>query len=133
MKVVVGIFFLLCASATAAAQDLAGLLKDGVIVAGELNPGFHGRSTSIEAKVLEIKTMPDKTHVLKLAPPQKDAKPIWVTTFVPLAKDEIKIGDALLFKGYIATTESVDPSGRLRQLVENSPAVLRARTIETPK
>ena len=132
MKTLAAIFFLLLTGAVGAAQESMELLRDGVIVAGELNPGFHGRAANIEAKILEIKTSPDNTQVLKLALPQKDIKPIWATTFVPLAKDEVKIGDTLLFKGYIATTNSVDPSGRLGVLVEDSAAVLRARTIETP-
>lgn len=132
MKAAAAILFLLFTSAVGAGQEAPELLSDGVIVAGELNPGFQGRAATIEAKILAIKTSPDNTQVLKLALPQKDIKPIWATTFVPLAKDEVKIGDTLLFKGYIATTNSVDPSGRLRVLVEDSAAVLRARTIETP-
>lgn len=133
VKAVVVTFFLLFSGVAGANQDTAALLNDGVIVAGELNPGFHGRAANIEANVLEIKNSPDGTQVLKLALPQKEVRPIWATTFVPLAKNEIKIGDSLLFKGYIATTDSVDRSGKLRILVEDSAAVLRARTIETPK
>lgn len=133
MKALAAALFLLYAGAVGAAQDVALLLNSGVIVAGELNPGFHGRAVTIEAKVLEIKTSPDNTQVLKLALPHKEIKPIWATTFVPLAKAEINIGDTLLFKGYIATTDSMDQSGKLRVMVEDSAAVLRARTIETPK
>jgi hypothetical protein len=133
MKAVAVGFFMLFAVTVGAAQDSTKLLNDGVIVAGVLNPGFHGRAATIEAKVLEIKTSPDHTQLLKLALPQQEVKPIWATTFVPIAKDEIKIGDTLLFKGYIAATNSMDPSGKLRVLVEGSAAVLRARTIETPK
>lgn len=132
MKALAAACFALFAAAVAAAQDPV-LLTDGVIVAGQLNPGLHGRTVTIEGKVLEMKTSPDNTQVLKLALPQKEIGPIWATTFVPLAKDEIKVGDTLLFKGYIATTDSVDPSGRLRVMVEDSAAVLRARTIETSK
>ena len=136
MKALAAALFLFCVGTVGtvgAAQDTPLLLNSGVIVAGELNPGFHGRAVAIEAKVLEIKTSPDDTQVLKLALPQKEIKPIWATTFVPLAKNEIGVGDTLIFKGYIATTDSVDQSGKLRILVEGSNAVLRARTIETPK
>lgn len=108
-------------------------IPSGIFVAGQLNPGFHGRGVSLEAKVLEIRDAPDKTHLLKLELTGKEPSRFWATTFVPLAKDEVKIGGVLMFKGYIASTDSLDSGGRLRLMTEGSLAVLQARTIETPK
>lgn len=106
---------------------------DGIIVAGQLNPGFHERAAALEAKVLEVRDAPDNTHLIKIELIDRDAIQIWATTFVPLAEGQVKIGDRLIFKGYIATTDSIDSTGRLRGLTEGSAAVLRARTIESPK
>lgn len=133
MKAMLPVLVLVAAASMMVSAEDLPVPQDGLIVAGELNPGFAGRAAAFEAKVLEIKTAPDTTQVLKLQLPYKDAKPLWATTFVPIAKDEVKVGDRLIFKGYVAATESVDKSGKLLELVENSSAVLRAQTIESPK
>jgi len=125
--------FLLLMFAPLVKADGTPVPQDGLIVAGQLNPGMEGRAAAFEAKVLDIKTAPDTTQVLKLELPYKDTQPLWAITFVPIAKDEVRVGDRLIFKGYVAATDSVDRSGKLRELVENSAAVLRAQTIESPR
>lgn len=42
---------------------------------------------------------------------------IWVTSIAPQPEGEIKIGDMIMFKGFISTTSNLDPSGELGKII----------------
>lgn len=97
---------------------------------GELNPEYDGQVTVLVGEVIDIK--PGVKYALyKVDTKTKDIKPIWVTTLVPVASGEIKLGDRLIFRGYITKTESLDPSGKLLSMIR-SETLLSARAIESP-
>ena len=99
---------------------------------GELDPAYAGQVAIVEGKVTEIKTALNNGIFFKLDLQKPKIKPVWVATFVPVAEGEIKVGDQLIFKGYVATSDSMDATGALKSLLGSS-TLLMARTIETPK
>ena len=98
---------------------------------GELDPNLETEAAVIKGKIIQIVGKGDEKRIYKVDLGKKGFKPIWVTTLVLFSDNQIKLGDELVFKGYVAKTKSLDFEGELTSKVSSSTMFL-AKTIETP-
>lgn len=99
---------------------------------GDLNPMYMGRAATLIAEVKEVKKGPGNKDFYKIDVRRKGVKPIWVSTYAPMAEGAVKVGDRLKFIGHVRKVEDLDPSGKLEEFVQSS-ALLVARSIQTLK
>lgn len=97
---------------------------------GELDASRAGEIAVMMGEVLAIEPGPGGLKFYKVKPDQVPDRAIWATTFVQVADDQVKVGDRLAFKGYIAKTQALDPTGRLQAQL-GAATLLQARSIET--
>lgn len=98
---------------------------------GELNAKYEGELTALAGQIMDIKPTRQKYPVYKLNLQLEGIKPIWVTSIAPAPGKEIKVGDMIIFKGYISVAEKTDSSGELEQLIQ-SKTLLMAIKSERP-
>lgn len=111
--------------------DVSASVSDSTFLNGELNPDLKWQGVRVIGTVIQIKDGINESLLYKVDPEMDGVKPIWVSSFVPVAEGRISVDDRLVFKGYITSVEYMDPTGKLESLI-NSSHLLRARTIETP-
>lgn len=91
---------------------------------GQLNPKYAGELTALSGDIVDIRDN-SKGNPLYLLDLNIDGiDPIWVTGIVPFAKGEISTQSQLIFKGYIATTRDIEPSGELEKLIKSKTLLL---------
>jgi len=88
----------------AVAGPFAKEANENPFLSGELNPQYEGELTALGGEVLEIKPEPE---------------------------GGIKVGDMMIFKGFISTAKSADPDGDLERLI-NSKTLLMAIQSQRP-
>ena len=96
---------------------------------GELNLAYEGQLTAIGGEIIDIKDTNQKYPAFKVNLRIEGVNPIWATTIVALPKGGIKLGDMVIFKGYISSTASLDESGELEELI-GSKGILLALKVE---
>ena len=120
MKLLTIIFiFLITLSACSKSDNLGKDANNNPFLNGELNQKYEGQKTALAGQVMEIKPTKQKYPVYKLNLRLKGINPIWVTSIAPNPGGEIKVGDMIIFKGFIATSEKTDPSGELEKLIQS--------------
>ena len=113
------VVFLLISSVTYGGDvDLAKAANENPFHNGGLNPDYEGQKTALAGEVMEIKPTNEKFPVYKLNLRLEGINPIWVTSIAPAPGGEIKVGDMIIFKGFITSTASADPSGELEKLIK---------------
>jgi len=99
---------------------------------GELNLAYEGQLTAIAGEIIDIKDTKQKYPAYKVNLRIEGVNPIWATTIVEHPKGGIKLGDMIIFKGYIGSVASLDESGELESLI-GSKAILLALRVERAK
>jgi len=79
---------------------------------GELNQKYVGEVTALAGEIIEIKTI-QNNPVYKINLRMDGIKPIWVASIAPQPEGGIKVGDMIIFRGFISTASKTDPSGSL--------------------
>lgn len=99
---------------------------------GELNSKYKGEEVALQGEIIDIKPSKQKYPLYKLNLRTKGVNNIWITSISTPPKSGIKIGDMIVFKGYITTTSELDPSGKLEKLIQSKTLLLAwlSQTIE---
>ena len=84
---------------------------------GELNPKYEGEVTALLGVVVDLKPTKQKYPVYKLNLGIDGVNHIWVTSIASQPDGGIKLGDAIVFKGFITSAASTDPSGELGRMI----------------
>ena len=115
----------------AVAGPFAKEANENPFLSGELNPQYEGELTALGGEVLEIKPTKQNFPVYKINLRIEGIKNIWVTSIAPEPEGGIKVGDMMIFKGFISTAKSADPDGDLERLI-NSKTLLMAIQSQRP-
>ena len=99
-------------------DELAKAANDNPFLNGQLNPEYEGQLTALAGEVIQIKSTRQNFSVYKLKLRIEGVDPIWVTSIAPAPGGEIKLGDKIIFKGYITTAKGTDPTGELELLIQ---------------
>lgn len=117
------ILFLLI-SFNSAAGEFAEEANENPFLNGHLNPKYEGEVTALLGDIIEILDGHNGRKLYKLNLNIEVINPIWVTSFVPFADGEITLDSKLIFRGYIATADSLDGSGELRSKIKSETLLL---------
>ena len=98
------------------AGEYAQEANDNPFANGELNSKYEGEVTALAGEILEIKPTEQNFPVYKLNLNIEGIKPIWVTSIAPKPEGGIKVGDNIIFKGFISTSSGIDSSGKLGKI-----------------
>jgi len=105
---------LLLLSVSAFAGQFAKEANDNPFLNGQLNPKYEGELTALSGDIVEIVDDHKGKKIYKINLNVAGIIPIWVTSFAPFAEGEISLNSKLVFRGYIAASDSLDPTGQLR-------------------
>ena len=86
---------------------------------GQLNPKYEGEVIALAGEIIDIKPTTQKFPVYKLNLRIKGVRNIWVTSIAPQPEGGIKLGDTIIFRGFITTSKSTDPDGELENLIDS--------------
>jgi len=123
---------LLALSFNTMSGQFAEQANDNPFFNGELNPKYEGELTALSGDIVEIVEGHKGKKLYKLNLNITGLKQIWVTSFIPFAKGEISVDSKLIFRGYIATADGLDPTGNLRSKI-NSETLLLALKADSVK
>ena len=99
-------------------EDLARAANENPFLNGELNPKYEGQKTALAGEILEIKSTTQNFPIYKLNTRLKGINAVWVTSIAPAPSGGIKVGDMLIFKGFITTSAGLDSTGKLETLIQ---------------
>jgi hypothetical protein len=99
------------------AGEYAKEANENPFLNGVLNAKYEGEVTALAGEVIEIKPTNKSFPVFKLNLRVEGVEPIWVTSIAPEPEGGIKVGDMLIFKGFISTAAGTDPSGQLEEII----------------
>jgi len=116
------VFFSLSFGASAA--GLAEDANSNPFLNGELNPKYEGQLTALSGDIIEIIEGHENRKLYKLHLNIEGVKPVWVTSLAPFAKGDISMNSKLIFRGYIATSDSLDSTGRLKSKINSETLLL---------
>jgi hypothetical protein len=109
---------LLClATCNAQASSLSQKTNDNPFLNGELNSEYEGQKTGLLGQIIEMSVTKENYPIYKLNLNIGDMRPIWVTSIASQPEGGIKLGDNIIFKGFIASAASLDESGELEKLI----------------
>ncbi len=117
------ILLFLC-SMPLAAGPYAVQANDNPFLAGELNPRYEGEVTALAGEVIKVEMTKQKYPVYLLELRMEGIKPIWVTSIAPEPGGKVKLGDNVIFKGFISIASGLDPSGELEKMIESKTLLL---------
>jgi hypothetical protein len=100
------------------------------LASGKLNPDYPNWMVTLTGPVVGIRSAPGSRTLFRIEPIENCGRPVWVSTFVPVAEGAIQQGDQRVFKGFIYRADALDASGGLGEFID-APALLLARTVET--
>ena len=109
----------------AVAGPYAKEADDNPFLNGSLNSKYEGEVTALAGEIIDIKPTKQKFPVYKLDLRIDGIKHIWVTSIAPAPEGGIKLGDMIVFRGFITTSRGTDPDGDL-ELITGSNAILMA-------
>lgn len=95
---------------------------------GQLNLELEGELTALAGEVIDKKDTKQKYPVYKLNLRLDGVGSIWVTSIGEAPVGGINIGDMMIFKGYISSSEGLDPSGELEKLINSKSLLLALKT-----
>ena len=95
---------------------------------GQLNPAYEGQMTPLAGEVIDIKSTKEKYSLYKLNLRMEGVDPIWVTSIGTQPMGGIHIGDMIIFRGYISSTNKIDPSGNIVTLINSKTLLLAIRS-----
>jgi hypothetical protein len=108
-NVVLLLALLLFPLASLASQpDLAKAANDNPFLNGKFNPAYVGQLAGIAGEVIEILDGSKNRTIYKLNLRIKGVETIWATRIAPIPEGPLKIGDMIIFKGYISSSEELD-------------------------
>lgn len=99
---------------------------------GQLNPLYKGRAAQVLGEVIDIKQNDKGKVFYKVYLRLKGVSPIWVSSFAPIEKGQIKIGEHYVFIGHVRRAHSLDSSGDLEKFLK-AQSLLIVRTVQSPK
>lgn len=99
---------------------------------GELNPRNAGKIVRLMGEILEIRRGPNDKTFIKIDVRRVGVKPVWVSSFAPLAEELLSLGSTYEFVGNVASADALDASGQLHQFLA-SPALLLVKSLQSPK
>jgi hypothetical protein len=111
-------------SFTVMSGEFAKEANDNPFLNGELNPKYEGELIAISGDIVEIIDGHNGKKLYKLNLNIAELKSIWVTSFAPFAEGEVSISSKLIFKGYIATADNLDSTGKLRSKIMSDTLLL---------
>ena len=100
---------------------------DDPFLNGELNLEYEGQLTGLAGEVIDIKDTKQKFKAYKLDLKIEGIKPIWVSSIASIPGGELKVGDEIIFKGYISSASGLDPSGDLEATISSKSLLLALR------
>jgi len=124
-KYLISILIILVSIQPSIAGKYAQEANDNPFKNGELNLKYEGEKTALAGEILEIKPTKQKFPIYKLNLRIEGIKHIWVASIAPSTNGEIKVGDLMIYKGFISSTSELDPSGELEKII-NSKTLLMA-------
>lgn len=98
--------------------------NDNPFLNGELNPKYEGELTALSGDIVDIIDGDKGKKLYKLNLNIAGLKHIWVTSVAPFAENEITINSKLIFKGYIATSNGLDLTGKLKLKIQSETLLL---------
>jgi hypothetical protein len=111
-------------SFTVMSGEFAKEANDNPFLNGELNPKYEGELIALSGDIVEIIDGHNGKKLYKLNLNIAELKSIWVTSFAPFAKGEVSISSKLIFKGYIATADNLDSTGKLKSKIMSDTLLL---------
>ena len=101
------------------AGKYANEANDNPFQNGELNAKYEGEATALGGTVLKhIIVNNNNLYLLDLKTPP--IKNIWVTSFIkPQGKENVEVGDNVIFKGYISIASSLDETKELEKSIKS--------------
>lgn len=99
---------------------------------GELNPHYAGKLIRLMGEVVEIRQGLNNKSFIKIDARLVGVKPIWVSSFAPIAEGMVKLGATYEFIGTVAEVDRLDTSGQLRKFLQ-SPTLLLIKSLQSPK
>jgi len=129
VKFLLSIFFVVVVFAqSVVAGEYAQAANDNPFLNGELNPKYEGEVIALAGEVLEIQPTKQKFPVYKLNLRINGIKNIWVTSIAPQPEGGIKVGDMIIFKGFITKSSSTDSTGELGKIIGSETLLIAARS-----
>jgi hypothetical protein len=110
------------------AGEYAKEANDNPFLNGQLNPKYEGEVIAIAGEVVEIKPTEQNYLALKINLRLPNIESIWISSIAPQPDGGIKVGDMLIFKGFISTTESLDQSGKLKKLTGSNTLLMAVQS-----
>ncbi len=95
---------------------LAKEANDNPFLNGVLNAKYEGEVTALAGEIISIEPTPPKYPVYELNLRIEGVKNIWVTSIAPEPEGGLKIGDMVLFKGFISKSSNLDPKGDIEKI-----------------
>jgi hypothetical protein len=111
-------------SFTVMSGEFAKEANDNPFLNGELNPKYEGELIALSGDIVEIIDGHNGKKLYKLNLNIAELKSIWVTSFAPFAEGEVSISSKLIFKGYIATADNLDSTGKLKSKIMSDTLLL---------
>ena len=90
--------------------------NDNPFLNGELNAKYEGEVTVLASEIIDLKPTKEDFPVYKLNLRINGVKNIWVTSITHAPEGGIKLGDMMVFKGFIASSNALDPDGDLEKI-----------------
>lgn len=110
---------LLFTSLNCVAGEYAKQANESPFLDGQLNPKYEGELTALGGTIVKH-VIAQNNNVYLVDLKIEKIKPIWVTSFIkPQGKQQIELGDRVVFKGYISSSASLDPTGELFSLIKS--------------
>ncbi|TLU61882.1 hypothetical protein FE810_13785 [Thalassotalea litorea] len=131
MRKILALFFL-SLSFSAFSGQYAKEANANPFLNGELNPKYEGELIALSGDIVEIIEGHKGKKLYKLNLNIAGLKHIWVTSFAPFAEGEISINSKLIFRGYIASSDGLDSTGKLKSKI-NSETLLLALKADSVK
>jgi len=89
--------------------DLAKAANDNPFLEGKLNPEYIGQLAAIAGEVVEILDATNNRYIYKLNLRIDGVDTIWATSITAIPDGPLVKGDMIIFKGYISSSEELDP------------------------
>lgn len=99
---------------------------------GTLNPIHEGKMTRLLGEIIDIQQSPAGKPFFLLDARLVGVKPVWVSSFSPLAENAVRLGETYELVGTIAVADKLDASGQLRKFLQ-SPTLLLVKSIQSTR
>lgn len=113
------------------AGKYASEASENPFLKGVLNSKFEGEETALVGEIIKIQTTKQKYPVYKINLNLDGIKHIWVTSIAPQPNGGIKVGDFIVFKGFISIASVLDSTGELEKIIGSKTLLMAIQSQRT--